>query len=730
MASGGNAEARSPATQALLGSLASLEPTFVDANRPLGFAKAVKDLLERSHVSIEGQDEEVLELVSDLLDAMSSDRLVHPAIKTELRRLAAPLTYLAVTGEVFFAQESNPIRAVIDTLAEIRPDAEELARIRSVTDRIVEADPPTPQAFARALRVLAPIAVQQRRQREGRIHALQRTWERQQAAKNELRAGEREEAARTLPTELRAWSDRAEQLEVGDAALFDADRSLAWPATLAWRSADGQTLIFVGDEQESLPRTLRELAMDLHRGRVQEVDGASFSLTERAVYRRLYSLHKEVQDTATQDALTGLVNRKRFEGELGAALGRASQSFDPVHLCLVEIDGFSSIVGRCGPKVAKQLVKRLGGILERQLGTHGLACRLEANRFGVLLHLGDREASVSQMQRFKRSVAEARCVFQGKPFPITVSLGLIALQGEIEDASAAMEMAVKTLEAALAAGGNCLHIARGTSPESLSDAAANAREPTVRSLIASGQLGLRAQRVQPINGDPSALPYYEVLLGVKQADGSLGGPGRVIGGAERRGDILTLDRWVIREALSWMASRPALLERVAGFAINLSGVSLSDATLLDYVLQELRTRPVPPSKIIFEVTETAGISSFSTAQAFVRTLRERGCEFSLDDFGAGHASFAYLKSLPVSKIKIDGMFVRDLVANPDDWAVVRSINEIAHFMGRHTVAEFVEDAKTLSALVDLGVDYAQGFYLEKPRPIDDIDPLESVPAAA
>jgi EAL domain-containing protein (putative c-di-GMP-specific phosphodiesterase class I) len=191
-------------------------------------------------------------------------------------------------------------------------------------------------------------------------------------------------------------------------------------------------------------------------------------------------------------------------------------------------------------------------------------------------------------------------------------------------------------------------------------------------------------------------------------------PRDFIQAAERNNEMHEVDMWVIRNALTWMSKHRSKVDAVGGYCINLSGLTLGDDSLLRYVLERLTESQVPPSKIVFEVTESAAINTLSVAVNFINTLKEYGCRFALDDFGTGEASFAYLKTLPIDFVKIDGSIVRDIVDSPKDLALVKSINEIGHFLGKKTVAEFVENDDILARLRQMGVDFAQGYGIEAP----------------
>ena len=190
--------------------------------------------------------------------------------------------------------------------------------------------------------------------------------------------------------------------------------------------------------------------------------------------------------------------------------------------------------------------------------------------------------------------------------------------------------------------------------------------------------------------------------------------------AERYNLSARLDNWVILNAFEWLVENPKCMQELNLLSINLSGHSLGDSHLMGHIIERFKEGRIPPEKICLEITETAAITNLTNATRFIRVLKEWGCRFALDDFGSGLSSFAYLKNLPVDFLKIDGLFVKDILDDAIDYAMVKSINEIGHVMGKKTVAEFVDSEAILSSLKVIGVDYAQGYAVGKPRPIDRI----------
>jgi EAL domain-containing protein (putative c-di-GMP-specific phosphodiesterase class I) len=237
-------------------------------------------------------------------------------------------------------------------------------------------------------------------------------------------------------------------------------------------------------------------------------------------------------------------------------------------------------------------------------------------------------------------------------------------------------------------------------------------------VLEQGGLEIRCQRIEPIDRDGPLRPHYEILLGVRDEEGNLVSPVEFIKGAELSRKMSTVDRYVISQALRWMNDNVDVIEDIAGFTINLSGESLNEDGFVDFIMEQLQDIHVPHDKICFEVTETVGITNLSDVTLLIDRIKDTGCRFALDDFGSGMSSYGYLKNLPVDVVKIDGAFVKELVADSSDYAVVRSITEIAHFMKKKVVAEFVESGETLELLREIGVDYVQGYFIDKPGSLD------------
>jgi EAL domain-containing protein (putative c-di-GMP-specific phosphodiesterase class I) len=243
--------------------------------------------------------------------------------------------------------------------------------------------------------------------------------------------------------------------------------------------------------------------------------------------------------------------------------------------------------------------------------------------------------------------------------------------------------------------------------------------------IRDGSLYLRAQPIVALAPESSEGKMYELLLGLKDSSGKEISPQGYIEAAEQFKRSTRVDLWVISEAMAWMRDNPEALDKIATLNVNLSGSSLSDDGFMLGLESNLRSNPELAHKLCFEVTETSAVANLHFASDFMREMKRLNCRFALDDFGTGLSSYAYLQKLPVDFVKIDGIFVRDMATNLTNYAMVRSINELCHFLDLQTIAEYVEDMEIVETLKEIQVDYAQGFAIAKPRRLDSLGGKET-----
>jgi len=283
-----------------------------------------------------------------------------------------------------------------------------------------------------------------------------------------------------------------------------------------------------------------------------------------------------------------------------------------------------------------------------------------------------------------------------------------------------MQAAEKAVSAAKACGGDRVYLYRADDPDIARQKESVQWVVQVDEALERGQLHLRCQPIVPVRPEIGQAPHYEVLLGVSSGSSELLPVAEFIAAAERYNRMRAVDRWVVRAVMQWIAAHRQHMPELHGFAINLSGQTASDPGFVGFVREQFRQTDIDPSWVSFEVTETAAVADLTSSAGIIRELKAMGCKVALDDFGSGLASYSYLKELPVDWLKIDGVFVRKIAAAREDYAVVKSINEIGHFLGKKTIAEYVADAEILRLVREIGVDFAQGYGISPPMLMDEL----------
>ena len=667
----------------------------------------------------------MLDIVSNLIDAIMDDPFVSDEVKLRVRRLAVPILKVAFQDPSFFEDQTHPARQVLDNLGRLDPESTQgfAGIVDPVVNGIIEDYEDDPAVFARALCSLKVVVSKQRRIFQENLERLVSEREKQQEfikarQKDSGQAGApapAQSAAAGSDDEWEGWLNEARGCKPGDVLSIEEQQDKRKKLSLAWVSEDKGTFVLVdslGNKAMSL--TTQELAMQMKQGSAVAEDIANMALTDRGTYRMLRSLHEQLARKASHDQLTGLLTRKEFEGRLDELITDAVRSASCHVMYAFDVEGLLNITKKAGKKVGAQLLKKLANLLEKQVASRGVVARLGTSRFGVLLNNASLDEGKETAERQREVIAKARCMWKGESFPLTASAGML----EITDMSEGVVAILTAVESALARaakkGGDRIEMTGTVHDPLKAQGLHNAGKTTVLDMLNLDSLKLRCQRVIPLTEDGAALAHYEILLGVQREEGLVTLPADFIRAAERSHEMQMVDRWVINSVFTWISENQEKVEASDGFSINLSSNSLSDDGVLEFVLAQFSETMVAPSKIIFEFPESAASANVSVTTDFVTTLKSYGCRFAIDDFGMADASFSYLNSLPVDFVKIDGKLVVDILASSKDLAVVRSINEIGHLLGKQTIAEFVENDKILDRIRELGVDYAQGFGIEKP----------------
>ncbi len=427
------------------------------------------------------------------------------------------------------------------------------------------------------------------------------------------------------------------------------------------------------------------------------------------------SLKRELEWHASHDPLTGLSNRREFENRLNRLLYSSKQDGSRHALLYIDLDQFKIVNDTCGHIAGDELLRHVTSLLALCLKPDDVLARLGGDEFGVLLENCNQEKAFKVGSDILKNLQEFRFVWKGHIFLIGGSIGQTTISRLNNNSIEILRNADTACYVAKDKGRNQIHIY-----EESRDIVKHQGEmkwiSRITQALEQDRFILYRQKIKSFDDDRH--DHYEILLRMIDEKGNLVLPGPFISAAERYDLMNTIDQWVIRKIFS---SRGELLANDnTVYSINLSGQSLSIEDFLHFVVKHLNESGIRPEKVCFEITETAAITNLRGAMRFINTLKKMGCKFSLDDFGMGLSSFSYLKQLPVNYLKIDGSFIKDILEDRMDYAIVEAINEIGHVLGFETIAEFVESEEIYYKLKHMGVDYGQGVFIEKPEPFESV----------
>jgi diguanylate cyclase (GGDEF)-like protein/PAS domain S-box-containing protein len=446
-------------------------------------------------------------------------------------------------------------------------------------------------------------------------------------------------------------------------------------------------------------------------------DGAS--LGYRSSIRDTTMQHvvtEELAFAAAHDALTGLHNRRAFEQELQSELERMRSEEGSVVVFYIDLDQFKLVNDTCGHSAGDALLQHLSHVMEARF-SFGFLARLGGDEFGMILPGIDLAEAERRAQHIIDDIRTMPFVWEGRSFRIGASIGIAVATRELESVTDLLIAADTACYAAKERGRNRAQVFIPDDQYFKERKADFLSLSQISDALTGDRLVLYGQRIVPLH--EGVEEYVEVLVRMMGEDGSLIPPGRFIPAAERYGMMPLIDRWVINAVLARLAAGGDGIS-VPRLNINLSGLTLADPGIEEYIRQGLRDRAVDPRRIGFEITESCAIAQLDMALDFIDFCRELGCDLALDDFGSGLSSFAYLKRFKVQSLKIDGMFVRSADTDLDDCAVIESMVRLAQHKKLHTVAEFVVNEAVLATVRRLGVDYAQGYALHVPEPLENL----------
>ncbi len=440
---------------------------------------------------------------------------------------------------------------------------------------------------------------------------------------------------------------------------------------------------------------------------------------------RIRRAHREaeavIRHMAFHDGLTGLVNRREFEHRLELALASAQERDLHHALLYMDLDQFKVINDTCGHAAGDALLTQLSLLCQEHVRGNDTLARLGGDEFGVLLESCPLDRAKGIADDLRREISAFRFAWEGRLFNVGISIGLVPVTAECQGVGQLLGIADMACYAAKDQGRNRVHVYSDQDADFSKRHGDMQWVSRIREALDEDRFLLYRQPIVPVRDGDGAVAGYEYLIRMRERTGDVVAPGAFLPAAEHYDLMPTLDRWVIGtvfERLSRDGADGATSDAGLTSYINLSGRSLNDDRFFAFIHRQLEEYRLRPEAICFEITETAAIANPGKAAGFFRELREAGCKLALDDFGSGFSSFAYLRMIPVDFVKIDGSFVTSLLDDPMSRAIVEAIADISRVAGARSIAEFVESGAIREKLGEIGVDFAQGYGIQKPVPLD------------
>jgi diguanylate cyclase (GGDEF)-like protein/PAS domain S-box-containing protein len=515
---------------------------------------------------------------------------------------------------------------------------------------------------------------------------------------------------------LTGWENREAQTQlIGDVLTVVDEATRVASESPVMRCLREGRMLGLSEHTVLVNRRGQELAIQDSaapiRDRAGNLIGAVMVFHDVSKERRL---HRALHYQACHDALTGLINRREFENRLTAAVESARQDPGSRHALLyLDLDQFKLVNDTCGHPAGDQLLKQITGVLQSRVRSGDTLARLGGDEFGILLQSCSLDQALRIAESLRQAIRDFRFIWQDGVLEVGASIGIVEITNDTPTVANVMSAADVACYSAKDLGRNRVQLYK---PD---DVPERHREMHWVSKLAracdESRFELFYQPIVPIGATVHEREHFELMLRLRDESGALVTPAEFIPAAERYNVMPSIDRWVVRQALDRLVHRIGAGVKPFTIAVNLSGTSLNDERFLEYLIAELSNNELVAGAMCFEITETAAIANLGNVVYFMRELKARGCHFALDDFGSGLSSFMYLKTLPVDYLKIDGQFVENVTRDRVDRSMVEAISQVGKTMGRQTIAERVESPDVLAELGRLGVGYAQGFHIARPR---------------
>jgi diguanylate cyclase (GGDEF)-like protein len=513
---------------------------------------------------------------------------------------------------------------------------------------------------------------------------------------------------------LQRWINRAQQLRTGDWLRDQEKPEEPQYIRLVWIARGFSRFVFVNHQgMRVVELELEALARQMRKGIIVPDSQYERPLVDESIDRMVRKVYDQLSWASTHDELTGLLGRREFERMLDQQLARRE---DERSLVRLDLRRFRLLNDTAGYQAGDETLKRVADILRSHVGDGMPVARLAGNEFAMLV---PSETATEAARNLIQTIEDAEFTFGDRVYRLSANVGVVPTLPALVSAERWLRASEQALAASRQQGhGKVSEYALGTEDQ--------ARQEQIAAKVASlsnlneERMLLRCQKIIPLHAHATMAAQYEVLISMYDDEGNLITGRDFVRMAERYDRMQAVDRWVVGHMLDWLRDKAPDPRHFGGVCINLSGYSLNDQTLLEFIYEKLSEKDAPIERLWFELTEASAINDVQSVADFILEMKELGCRFCLGNFGSGPSSFELMRSLPVDLIKIDNAFTGQLSTSETDRAMVRSMVDMAHYMKREVIASQVESRDVLDMLRQLGVDYAQGFVIEKPRLLDSL----------
>ncbi|MFT4560992.1 MAG: diguanylate cyclase (GGDEF)-like protein [Gammaproteobacteria bacterium] len=658
-------------------------------------------------------ESDAIEVIANLFEVLIEDALLTDTAKAQLKKLQAPVHKTALMDPAFFEATDHPVRQLLNRVSMLRDSKTDLggARNAQVSKLIDQIN----TEFARDPEVLRPIVSEfdqilheQRNAFDENVAAVVEASEEQDKVLSARRDKNLEATGRglnqqNLPEEWNRWLDRSRLLEVDERLIMNANTNKPYLVTLAWVGPEFNPFVFVDDKgDKSSTLTLQQVAMYLRRGTLKQLLGEDVSAVDRALFGVVNRMHGEVESQATHDTLTDFMNRKSFVQSIERNLPEELvKSSNPV-LCHIVIDNLKTINDQHGVEAGDALISSVAEILCDEIGRRkAIFGRLAGGEIGIFWYKGGLQNAYKKLQECFKLFAEDAVTVNGELLIPVAYAGITAIEDGLTTAEQLVAIVSGACTVAKSANEKPIYVAGSENKyrEQLEQMVAYIGKAFDRD-----RLVLLHQSVKSLTEDNDP-PALHTLVTAEDRNGKLVPPEffeQALVNSERAFEV---DQWRLKKSFRWMADNTDEVDNYSAVIVPLSHASVRRDDLANLIITELMETAVPPGKIFFEITDRDAIANVTETAELVRTLKEFGCRFILDEFGSGQGNYDYVKELAVDFVTIDSGFIKDAAQNAKDYAMAKSINELVHFMGKKTIGKQDPSTSVVDILREIGVDF-------------------------